>query len=493
MKPFFNRWLIAAFIVLPCYCVKANDKPEKLPADVESVLIAHQWTLVEALQTFDNAITDMTLLMMPCEKDNFVVYSKDGIYQVMEGVIKCNSSDNSIKVNGTWQFDASDTMLIERYGSGSKIAKKILVISNEVLKIQYVGEGKKIITLMYLSENGIKKDENKELITEEKEPAKKLMELIRDYISSTNHYVLADRKDLEAGKTLTFEDEGGAMPVVALVPFANAGTSTRRADRNSTLMASAKKAGVDYVITGWVDKAEAVSSMQGNFEGRVDFYVDVLNVSSEQVQSKYMSSQEVKPKKNKGINLGSITKAIANVSNSLGLSAVFFGQYQRLNQLYDYYFISSAVAATTYEAENIFGQVNKEQRKRNYDSTTTLINAAMEAAEELPEFISSQCQLIIKINRIEGSGKKATVVIEAGNNIRLKENELHKIVKVFSTSIGNKTVPEFRELGEVKVTKVVADVLSYCVVVKKGKEFEEAMSKTPGEVMIITTVQPGSK
>jgi hypothetical protein len=474
--------------------VQANNMLEYRKARIDSILIMHQWTLVEITQNKDDTLTNMTLLMMPCEKDNFLVFSNNGTYQIMEGTTKCNISDDNIKGKGTWEYDSQDMALIERYGSGSKIAKKILAISDEILRIQYLGEGKRIFTLTYFSEQGKRNDQNKDFAIDNSDPSQNIVNAIKEYLLSTNHYTLIGKKEFDSSRPPLVGDRDTVIPTVTIIPFIDQKSIVKRKERNEELIAQAKKSGVDYVITGFLYEA-GVGRNSNGFEGLVKFQVDILDIARNQESSRILNNREVSDvkddntKKKKGI-LRRVVDIAVEVVRSVPI--IFSKQLLAYDNLYKYYFwsnVATGSAKTASQVSNVFSQVNEQKRKRNYDSTIALTKAVAEATNDLQEFIAEKTALKIRINRIDGSGNKAIVVIEAGDNVRLTENEILKVVKIKTTQVGGTTIVETEELGEMKVTKIAADILAYCSIVAGRSKITEAYNKLRAEIFAITTIQ----
>lgn len=483
MKLFLKtRFIITVTVTLISCCAIGSGKHKFKKDNIDSVLVAHQWTLVQVTQTAKDTLTDITLLLMPCEKDNYIVYSAGGTYQVLEGLAKCNSGDNNIKVQGTWEYDPLDTLLLERYGSGSKIAKKIIDVSDDVLQIQYMGEGRRLITLTYLSEYGLKKEAGKDLVDNSSDPSQKIMTAIREYLNATDHYNIVTPKELaNSSKFMPAQKE--SIPVVGLLPFL-ADDKNPDTARFQSLIALAKKHGLDYVV---VAQMRYLTSERNDaaFKSVAKFDVHILDINSGTVQTKNFNTEDKAEKKS-----NSWLKALGAAEKILGAGTVIsILSRQRLDNIYKLYFLSNAFSAANYEATAIFGSVNQKERQRNYDSVTSVQTAIAGAMDEVEQFVSEKAPLKIKINRIEGSGKKMVIVIEAGNNIRLKEGEVLKVVKIRNTYSAGKSVVEYAEVGELKITKVADNVLSYCIATDQRDDIKESFKNFPAETLVFTTKQ----
>lgn len=474
--------MMPVIMLLAAIAVRGNDKETMNRERVNSVLTAHQWTLVEVLQNSNDTISNIMLMMVACEKDNYLVYNQDGTYQVLEGVLKCQNGDGNIKIQGTWQYDDADTTLIEGYGSGRKIAKKIVQLDNEWLRIQYIGEGRKMITLTYLSEHGLKNEENKDLVLKDEDPAQKITDLIRKYLHASDHYVVLNRKDLKNDKKLQPDDRDKALPSVAIVPFSRQADGSQPALMEQ-LQAFARKKGLDFIITGRLDEAVAIQD-EDDFWSSVRFDVTVLDVQAGDKQSRSFKVD----RSNQKPFLEQAAKAARFVSSTMALNnwLAWHGAY---GNMYRYYFITTTASAATYEASNIFGAVNEEDRRRSFDSTAALRAAIDNTAAQIENFLAERMPLKIKINRVEGNGKNTVVMIEAGNNIRLKEGELLTVARPEIITVGATAITTYKPLGEIKVTKIVADVLSYCSVTGRKSNLPSILQQGAGDLVVLTKRQ----
>ena len=461
---------------------------------IDSVLTGHRWTLVEMIQEQNNTPTNLTLLMMPCEKDNFLVYSHAGTYQIREGATKCNTIDDTVRGQGSWEYHPEDTSLVEKYGGGARTYKKIITISDDLLKIQYEGEGKRTFTLTYLSEKGNTKEESQDLMVDESDPSQKVMRVIRQYLQTTNHYTLLNNNDLATWGTVRAGNAGSPKPTVALVPFVDEKDAGKTEERNNALVARAKSAGVDYVITGRLDEARTVKN-NDNFMGTVQFRVDVLDIKGQGRHSKIFNGGEEKngkegeAKKHTGA-FGRFIKKAGDIGEKVaGPAVALLGNQKLINSLYAYSTLNSALSGKTYEAINLFSTVNNELRKRHFDSTTAVVKAVAATAEEVEQFVADHAALPIKILRIEGSGKDAVVVLGAATTIQLRENEILKVVELKNAPAAGDMDAGITPLGEIRVTKITGDAQAYCTVKEKNSGIAAAFNKTPDNIFILTTRQ----
>ena len=497
--------IIVAAYAAPVYCGNLH-LPVPPPAGVEALLKTHRWTLIEMVQVTDKTYTDMTALMLPCEKDNYIIYNNDNTYHIMEGEAKCNASDNNIKGEGHWEYDGQDTSLIESYQNGKKIAKKLVFISDETFKIQYEGEGKKLITLTYLSETA-KDAAKKQAIVYNVFPAPNIIQVIRECLSATGHYIMVPDRDVQKERPLLVNNSKGSLQTVAIMPFLNNTDENNRADaaaRTNTLLAQAKKTGIDFIVTGVLHDVACEKGDTG-FKGRAQYEVMVLDMARDTQYVHLFDSEGSDvavapgkaPKKgllNKAIGFGKKAAEIGNkylpgVTTALNASAPFLVQKVGLETVYQYYFISNAVSNTNNDVGRLFSLVSDKQRKSVVDSSGAILAAVGQTADNVISFLSEAFNIKIKITAIEGSGKKMRVVINAGSGMQLNEKDILTVVKM-STGSGKDAVIE-KELGSIKVDAVDSANSAHCTIEDGRDAIAEAFNKTPGEVVVI--MSSGSK
>lgn len=472
MKP--NRksalTFLCAILLLTSYSFADNIKA------IESILTTHKWTLVEMIQKVKDTTTNMTFFMLPCEKDNYTLYSSKGSYQIMEGDSKCNIADKDSKGEGTWRYDPSDSSILDSYEGGRKISKRILVINDDILKIQYEGEERKTYTQTYFSESGKNNESNKDLAMDNSDPSQNVLQLIKAYLVSTNRYVLVGAKEFEKGIKPTADDKNQALQTVALIPFNNSkgltNTNSLTDKAKSDLIEQAKKSGTRYVITGNLIDASALKGKDKKYYGSVKYEVNVLDATNGMKISKTFE------RKDSDKDVGLIIKTWV-MAATIGTVMLFNNGY---NAWYNYYFLSNAYR-TSAEVGAVFSDVNSTMRQDNYDSAKALISVITKTTHKLYEFVGEKTPHKIKINRIDGSGKNVEMYIEAGSNINLKENEKLIVVKVIK--IGE--VTDYKDLGEITVKKIIADGVSSCNIKEGKKDIQEEFAKNPNDLLVLTT------
>lgn len=490
-----------AMAAIVCMALAAFTLKEKhnRHTNLNGILTAHQWTLTQLLQIKNDSINDLTLLLMPCEKDNYLLFNVDGSYQIQEGLTKCNNEDNNVKGKGTWQYLDQDSTIEERYEGGSRIYKKITAISNDLMVLEYEGEGKKKFRLTYISEQGQQNTTPANIPATSTDVAWNIKQVIRQYLLSSNHFTLVEKNGGAASMKLGEEEKNLPTPKVALLPFINKAIPQANAntqEENKACMLRAASEGFDYVVTGKLLEVKSSSNTTNkDFLGTVQFELEILEITDSIHHVKKFNGEKKEaapPKPKKNIFLKKILSGVQTLSSSISgnlwnyWALSNFRSYDDLNRL----IAINNVANKANSATTLFSNVNEVVRKRYYDSTTAVLTAVNETRDDLIEFLSEHVVNRIKINRIDGSGKKARMVIEAGHNINLQAGEILNVVQCTNTTVSGKQVKEQRVLGKIKVAEITADVLAYCSFEKDGKdEIQEAYAKAPAEVIVVTTLQ----
>ncbi|HEY1199804.1 MAG TPA: hypothetical protein VGE79_02435, partial [Niastella sp.] len=251
-KRIATRQVMAAIVCMALAAFTHKEKHNR-HTNLNAILTAHQWTLTQLLQIKNDSINDLTLLLMPCEKDNYLLFNVDGSYQIQEGLTKCNNDDNNVKGKGTWQYLDQDSTIEERYEGGSRIYKKITAISNDLMVLEYEGEGKKKFRLTYISEQGQQNTTPANIPATSTDVAWNIKQVIRQYLLSSNHFTLVEKNGGAASIKPGEEEKNQPMPKVALLPFINKAIPQANAntvEENKASMLRAASEGFDYVITG---------------------------------------------------------------------------------------------------------------------------------------------------------------------------------------------------------------------------------------------------
>ena len=112
--------LIFSFFLLIIFSCKKNTDP----GPTRTSLVAKTWLLTSitfspalAVSYYGSTIqlTDATLLLKDCTKDDLYTFNSDKTFIVDEGATKCNSSDPQTKAKGTWSLSTDQNTLNFNY------------------------------------------------------------------------------------------------------------------------------------------------------------------------------------------------------------------------------------------------------------------------------------------------------------------------------------------------------------------------------------------
>ena len=138
--------LIFSFLIFIISCKKNND-----PGPTRSSLIARTWllksitfspALTVSIYGSSTQLTDATLLLKDCTKDDLYTFNLNKTFIVDEGATKCNSSDPQTKAKGMWSLsidsnssNKTDSTLLKFNYNTVNISGKITDLSTANLQI----------------------------------------------------------------------------------------------------------------------------------------------------------------------------------------------------------------------------------------------------------------------------------------------------------------------------------------------------------------------
>ncbi len=455
----------------------------------DSLFTAHRWIMAERLELSGDTVVNSMLLMHPCVKDNILVFNTDGTYLIKEGTMRCNT--DTIMGTGVWQYDPADTTLLERYGSGGKIPKKILFLNDDILRIQFAGEQGRIVKQSYLSENGSQKTAEYQIVTEESSISMSILEMVQNWLQSAGHYRLIHLAELQKGATpFGNNTEDTIRPLVILAPFQYAEDTTSSVSRNNGLLTLAMQAGASYIITGRMQQTKAIRK-KDNFIDSVQFALHVLDIKKQCRYTDVFDTAEEPVKEKRSGLWDRVGKVVDMAGKLVNIAApLVYARSMMSDNIFWYNYYSSPVpSGLLTQSQALFSQGNKEERRKHYDSASAIINSVAQASDVVLSKVAAHTAIPIKINRVEGSGKNLNFVIEAGSALHIKEGEILQGITINTTLVNGKSVNEITEIGKLKVTKVVADVLAYCEPDGRKNKIPDFIAQNPGQLSIVTCVQ----
>lgn len=485
--------LSAAVVLTTSAAPPKGPQTRLLAAYVKKELTAHQWVLAEIVQTKNDTATNLTLFMLPCEKDNVLDYETNGTYNISEGEKKCNSSDGKVKGQGTWEYEESDQALMDSYAGGRRIEKKVLELSPGMLKVQYESEGRRITTLTYFSEIGMKDEGLRDLVVDNSDNFKNVMLVPREAMYEARRYLVIGRRDFDRGVPVTVDDKGGVLKKVAVYPFMSStdqNTTTDEGSRNKALIAQGKKVGLDYIITGNILKASADVAPDNKYQGHVKYFVTILDVKAGLEKKTKLFEYSEKAKEEKAKQNEKALKILGGVAGAASSMSWYYGGWRRgyWNSYYGYYFYPHSTALAVHGLSAAFSNGNNEERQRYYQSSLAVMDALNHTSKDLSEFVIENIPLSLKIARVDDE-KKGKITVEGGTNINLQEGEKLKLVRVRETpmSDGTKEI-ETIEVAELTVEAVNGARLSACKpAFGQASKISKALKENPEELFVHTT------
>ena len=109
--------IVLALIISGMFTQCKKDKDKDIQQSKTDMLTSGQWRIIAHTSNpgFDWNLdgtkeTDLYSVYEPCEKDNYVVFKKDGTFETNEGATKCFSSDPQSEA-GTWSFVDNETKI----------------------------------------------------------------------------------------------------------------------------------------------------------------------------------------------------------------------------------------------------------------------------------------------------------------------------------------------------------------------------------------------
>lgn len=490
------RFLNLSLILLLCCCTTLNAYADKnLPRDAKDVIVNHKWTLVELKQVKVDSAVNMSIFLMPCEKDNFVDYHQEGIYRIHEGAKKCQISDSDIKGEGEWTYYEQDGVIMDSYSGGREVEKEVLYLDDTRMVLEFNSQGGWRSKLTYFSELGFEDEDLEETIEDNTDHTYNISSLIRNDLASAGRYVLVGRKDFEQGAELKIDDRDGvfrSVNVYPLIDLTDENTLDSETERNESLAAQGAKTGVDYVITGRIMQTEAREGSDGNYLAQVKYAIVILDTETgEPIAQQTFGVDQVKEaeKKKDQIKLFETIGTVAVLgSYARGLS--YSSRYW--NGYYGYYFANSSAYRTRRTMDVIFSStIDSQEREAYYKKNEVILQALYETEEDLISFVRDNVPVLVSINDIEEHrGRAKTVFIEAGGNINLQEGEVLKVGTYDTRELSNgKVIKSVKEMGKLKVVSVDHPYLSTCSIIGVGsaKKILTAWKEQPENIKVFTT------
>jgi len=352
-------------------------------------LTKHEWTIAEYKETIGDTLRNVTLTMMPCEKDQVLKYEADNTYKITEGVNKCTGGQD-IKAQGKWNYAEADNEISEQFSGGATIYKKILSLDEGLLRIQYEGEAKKIITITYLSEIGKKSDAKKDQFVDNSDPVSIITQMIRDILNEQTKYTLVSLSDYANG----VQGSGSSKRVVA-VPLIDKTDANKTIDANdimNQMIEQGKKANIDLIVTGILISLKKQTGNDGKPVARIKYSINILNVKKgkETKQEIFAYPEE---KKEAGKAFGKVMGEIAKYTPFISYYPSYYwagNSSKSLHALYAANYAASQANAYSRSYSIYSNTVNEQERRANFESSLSVMQAIESTQPELKKFLDKQ-------------------------------------------------------------------------------------------------------
>jgi hypothetical protein len=347
-------------------------------------LTKHQWTIAEYSETVKDTVHNMTLAMMPCEKDQELKYDIDNNYRITEGAIKCNAAGN------TWKYVEADSMIIEESGSARPIEKTIISLDEGLLKIRYDGEAGKTITITYLSELGKKDDAKKDQYVDNADPLSYITQLIREDLIDQNNCTILSLGDFTKGLN---KNQGKSSSLwLTVVPLADQTDPDKTIDlneRNNTLITQGQKSGLNFIVTGSLLSLKKDKTQDGKPSAKIKYRITILDVKKGEIKEE-KTFLYPEPPKEKGKGLKMFKKVMDVAAPTAIIAPALLGGGNSINKMYALMYASQAASAYGNTASVFSKSINESERKEQVESSLSVMDAIESTHPDLTKFLKEK-------------------------------------------------------------------------------------------------------
>jgi hypothetical protein len=494
--------LASTFIGLTGIILLIGAGNTREPSSFTTKLTTHRWTLTAHVEKKDNLSVDLTDLQTQSERDKVVVYREDGSYALLKGNAEKSPGADSVMAEGNWSIDEQRMIFNDRFSGGSQIEKKIITLNDEMFVLQYPGEGNKEVTVTYISEQALKKDEFSQINMPEGKMARKIGEMLNAYLEETNHYNMVLKKDIENNTKQPIHKTDTARKTALLWPLLDSRDTLSDETLQQALFAMAAKHKVRYVLTGRITELKTFNTQKG-IKAKLRYQLNVLDTVGGNTYSNIFEGESGKTNQNQGGGLlggiGRAADALGKAGQVLGTASAWIGtagllmQKQALLQTFwKTALTAQALSDKSNQTRMLFSNIPEKERKQIYDSATAVNEALAETLEKVETFITGKMAYTIRILGMEGSGKDARLMIAAGSNIRLKENETLQLVQLISDSSNEQPIYTEKPIGILVVAALDPDNTARAWCVEKGKKakvIDVYESSSEKQLFIIKTMR----
>ena len=392
--------------------------------DLKNILINNRWILREYKTVINEAETNNTLLLLPCEKDNYTHYYDDGTYVIFEADNKCVESPSEKKGSGRWSLEEDSKVIFDEYQGGKEREKKVLELTETKLTLEFESEGTGKNILTFYTPEALKDVSIKEEVNDPTIYRNTLLKIIQVVLKGKNRYNILKVKDFMKGGSNSFMKDGFATSRaigepfkrnVALYPLKDLTDSEDAEEHNNQLLTEeqlieqGKYLGVDYIITGTISKAESFFK-RNTYKGKVEFDLDVIDltldttVQHQQIEENYPNGLKEAGKL--------VLSALGDV---LGYNYEDWKELAARIQLED----------STEDLSQIFTK-DAGNRLDSLDKINSVLSALQSSSNQIEKFIDHYLPIQIEVDTITSLDKNnfaRTIRLHAGTNRNLENKD----------------------------------------------------------------------
>lgn len=473
--------VLIKFIFLPLFLIFSftQKSTEDIPSrskiskqDLKNFLIDNIWVLTEFKTIKENSITDATLLLLPCEKDNYTNYYEDGTYTIFEADKKCEQSSNEKKGSGRWDLEEGTKTIFDEYQGGREIEKKILTLTERKLTLEFESEGEGRNILTFYTPEALEDIFLKEEVSDPRNYRNSLLEIIQVTLEEKNRYNLLKRSDfIKDGLAINRSISETFKRTVALYPLRDLTGSDDAQEYNKRLLSEkelieqGKQLGVDYIITGTLTKVES-SPKKNKYKSEVSFELDVIDLTSDHdIVNQRFQENYPDPLKEAGKTVLMAT-GFTSAAEALGYN------YESWSRLADRIEMEDGVD----DLDQIFSK-HAGNRLDSLNKANSVLSAFQASTREVEKFIDQYLPIQIEVDTILTLDRKnfvRTIRLNAGKNRNLNAKDKLDIYEMEISFInGKQSMTPIQKIGEGVLESVYNENSSVCRVINGEEKITE--------------------
>ncbi|MEM6631659.1 MAG: hypothetical protein AAF694_18425 [Bacteroidota bacterium] len=486
IKLIFVNLLLIIPMIVSAQEAKPSDSFESVGGSTQEniryKLLNNRWVLGEIKRVKKDTITNLTVLLQPCERDNYTQYYEDGTYGVFEGENNCSESGEARKGTGTWNFLAEDQIIQDEYQGGREIEKTVLELSETTLKMEFESEGGAKNILTFYTPEAMEKEEIQESIDDPTNIENTLTKMVFASLLEKDRYAVLGKQEFLSGSVPKALVQGtNHKPIVAVYPWMNPEkmeATVDEAERDYELVQQARKAGIEYVVTGKIVSTET-SQKNDRYKAEISYTLKFLDARLGNEKGNEVITQKY-PNPVKTV-IGNVIK----VAGVFALATIGFD--------YAGWYGAARLLDEGSQAINGYEQVFSEgtgDRMEQVEKTNAILSALEESAKDIDKSIDNHLSLCIKILQVSERNKKGKathVEIDCGAFCKLDPNDKLEVFlgeEILENGV-NQFIPKDK-LGSL-VVESVESFKSNCKIASGAELIAEYLNSTSSLVIALTS------